>query len=202
MRKTITAVLVTATTAASAIGLASASTATMQSPSSQDTSSVARGDLTSTQRRAALLGCGTLRRQSYTRAYQRNVYRREEVSWSARRRIARLQRCTFSVKARLNLQRHEKRQLEARRARQEAARIAAMIPDHLRRIAQCESGGNPRAVSPSGQYRGKYQFDYATWASVGGSGDPAAASEAEQDKRALILYSRRGSQPWPVCQHR
>ena len=29
----------------------------------------------------------------------------------------------------------------------------------LDRIAQCESGGDPRAVSASGQYRGKYQFD-------------------------------------------
>lgn len=69
----------------------------------------------------------------------------------------------------------------------------------LSRIAQCESGGNPSAVSPSGQYRGKYQFDYGTWASVGGHGDPAAASEAEQDQRAAILYSQSGPSPWPVC---
>lgn len=69
----------------------------------------------------------------------------------------------------------------------------------LSAIAQCESGGNPGAVSPGGTYRGKYQFDYGTWASVGGSGDPAAASEAEQDRRAAILYSQRGSAPWPVC---
>lgn len=66
-------------------------------------------------------------------------------------------------------------------------------------IAACESGGNPGAVSPGGRYRGKYQFDYGTWASVGGSGDPAAASEAEQDKRAAMLYARAGSAPWPVC---
>jgi len=72
----------------------------------------------------------------------------------------------------------------------------------LSRIAACESGGNPRAVSQGGTYRGKYQFDYQTWASVGGSGDPAAASEAEQDRRAAILYSRRGAQPWPVCGRR
>lgn len=69
----------------------------------------------------------------------------------------------------------------------------------LSRIAQCESGGNPRAIDPSGAYRGKYQFDYGTWAGVGGHGDPAAASEAEQDMRAAILYSRRGPAPWPVC---
>jgi hypothetical protein len=65
----------------------------------------------------------------------------------------------------------------------------------LARIAQCESGGNPRAVNPNGHY-GKYQFDLQTWQSVGGSGNPVNASEAEQDKRAAILYSQRGGQPW------
>ncbi len=66
-------------------------------------------------------------------------------------------------------------------------------------IAACESGGDPTAVDSSGTYRGKYQFDLQTWASVGGSGDPAAAPEAEQDYRAALLMSRAGSSPWPVC---
>ena len=66
-------------------------------------------------------------------------------------------------------------------------------------IAACESGGDPAAVDSSGTYRGKYQFDLGTWASVGGSGDPAAAPEAEQDYRAALLMSRAGSSPWPVC---
>ena len=70
---------------------------------------------------------------------------------------------------------------------------------HLARIAQCESGGNPSIVSSSGQYRGKYQFDQQTWEAVGGSGDPAAAPEAEQDRRAAMLYAQRGWHPWPVC---
>jgi hypothetical protein len=69
----------------------------------------------------------------------------------------------------------------------------------LEAIASCESGGDPTAVSPDGTYRGKYQFDYGTWASVGGTGDPAAAPEAEQDMRAAELYARSGSTPWPVC---
>jgi peptidoglycan hydrolase-like protein with peptidoglycan-binding domain len=69
----------------------------------------------------------------------------------------------------------------------------------LARIAQCESSGNPAAVSPSGQYRGKYQFSRQTWAEYGGSGDPAAAPEAEQDRIAAALYAARGTQPWPVC---
>ena len=69
----------------------------------------------------------------------------------------------------------------------------------LSAIASCESGGDPTAVSADGAYRGKYQFDYGTWASVGGSGDPAAAPEAEQDYRAALLYSSSGSSPWPIC---
>lgn len=69
----------------------------------------------------------------------------------------------------------------------------------LESIAACESGGDPGAVSSDGTYRGKYQFDTGTWASVGGSGDPAAAPEAEQDYRAALLYSRAGASPWPVC---
>ena len=69
----------------------------------------------------------------------------------------------------------------------------------LEAIAACESGGDPTAVSADGTYRGKYQVDYGTWASVGGSGDPAAAPEAEQDMRAQMLYERSGSSPWPVC---
>jgi len=69
----------------------------------------------------------------------------------------------------------------------------------LEAIAACESGGDPTAVSSDGTYRGKYQFDYGTWESMGGSGDPAAAPEAEQDYRAALLYAASGSSPWPVC---
>jgi hypothetical protein len=69
----------------------------------------------------------------------------------------------------------------------------------LAAIAACESGGNPRAIGGGGAFRGKYQFDYQTWASVGGSGDPAAASEQEQDRRAAMLLARSGTHPWPVC---
>lgn len=79
---------------------------------------------------------------------------------------------------------------------------AGDVAAHLARIAQCESGGNPRAVSSSGLYRGKYQFSVGTWQSVGGVGDPAAAPEAEQDRRAAILYARSGPAPWPVCGYR
>jgi resuscitation-promoting factor RpfB len=66
-------------------------------------------------------------------------------------------------------------------------------------LAQCESGGNPNAVSPNGLYFGLYQFSVSTWQSVGGSGNPTDASSAEQTRRAQILYDRAGSSPWPVC---
>jgi len=79
------------------------------------------------------------------------------------------------------------------------ARPAFTVPPHLQAIAQCESGGDPRAIGGGGAYRGKYQFSYATWAGVGGSGDPAAAPEAEQDRRAAMLYDRSGAGQWPVC---
>jgi len=69
----------------------------------------------------------------------------------------------------------------------------------LESIASCESGGSPTIVSSDGTYRGKYQFSFSTWASVGGSGDPAAAPESEQDYRAALLYSQSGSSPWPIC---
>lgn len=70
---------------------------------------------------------------------------------------------------------------------------------NLAAIRACESSGDYGAVSASGQYRGAYQFDIPTWQSVGGSGDPAAASPAEQDARAGQLWSQRGSNPWPNC---
>ena len=66
------------------------------------------------------------------------------------------------------------------------------------KVAQCESGGNPRAVNPAGYY-GLFQFDLQTWRSVGGSGNPVNASAAEQLSRAKRLYAQRGASPWPVC---
>jgi hypothetical protein len=69
----------------------------------------------------------------------------------------------------------------------------------LEAIAACESGGDPTAVSADRSYHGLYQFDYGTWASVGGSGDPAAASPKEQTYRAALLYARSGSSAWPIC---
>jgi len=86
-----------------------------------------------------------------------------------------------------------------KKAKQKAKASAIKLPAILKRIAECESGSNPRAVSSNGLYRGKYQFHRSTWRSMGGSGDPARASEREQDRRALRLYRQQGTAPWPVC---
>jgi hypothetical protein len=104
---------------------------------------------------------------------------------------------------------HVKRIRAARRAhraklRREREEAFATLPGGvsmatLESIASCESGGDPAIVSSDGSYRGKYQFSFETWASVGGSGDPAAAPEDEQDYRAALLYAQSGSSPWPVC---
>jgi Transglycosylase-like domain len=91
------------------------------------------------------------------------------------------------------------RRAAARERREELYANLPVSIETLEAIASCESGGDPTAVSSDGSYRGKYQFDYGTWESVGGTGDPAAAPEFEQDYRAALLYSQSGSSPWPVC---
>ncbi len=84
-----------------------------------------------------------------------------------------------------------------------AASTAVVSADGLNwaALARCESGGRPDAVSASGTYRGLYQFSRATWAGVGGTGDPAAASVAEQTMRAQMLYARSGAGQWGCGSH-
>jgi Transglycosylase-like domain len=98
---------------------------------------------------------------------------------------------------------HARKRREAREAREEQERFenlpGGVTMATLESIAACESGGNPEAVSADGTYRGLYQFDQGTWESVGGHGDPAQASAAEQSYRAALLYSESGSSPWPIC---
>ncbi|HEY2717271.1 MAG TPA: transglycosylase family protein [Solirubrobacterales bacterium] len=120
------------------------------------------------------------------------------------RPVARFQHVVHTVARQIRVEEHERE----RRAEEAAARrqreLFAALPggvtiETLEAIAACESGGDPTAVSSDGTYRGLYQFDQGTWESVGGDGDPAAASAAEQSYRAALLYTRSGSSPWPVC---
>lgn len=66
-------------------------------------------------------------------------------------------------------------------------------------LAQCESGGNPRAVSSNGKYYGLFQFSLPTWQAMGGSGLPSDASPEEQLQRAQALQARSGWGQWPAC---
>ena len=147
-------------------------------------------------------------------ADHKNETRKNIVAWhraEARREARREARAERKAKARKRAKKRAK--LARQRAAQGQVAAAAApapqqsaggggggaAPAHLESIAACESGGNPGAVGGGGAYRGKYQFDQQTWASVGGSGDPAAAPEAEQDARAAELYARTGGAAWPNC---
>lgn len=68
----------------------------------------------------------------------------------------------------------------------------------LAKIAACESGGDPTTNTGNGFY-GKFQFTLSSWRAAGGTGNPAAASEAEQDARAARLMQIQGPGAWPVC---
>lgn len=68
-------------------------------------------------------------------------------------------------------------------------------------LAQCESGGNPRAVGGGGLFFGLYQFSLGAWHGVGGAGNPIDAPSAEQTYRAERLYLRSGAGAWPYCGH-
>lgn len=70
-----------------------------------------------------------------------------------------------------------------------------------RRVAQCESGGNPNAIGGGGAYRGAFQFMRSTWRTSPRSpgGDPIDYSYKTQAFVAVRLKTRSGSSPWPSC---
>lgn len=68
----------------------------------------------------------------------------------------------------------------------------------LASIRACESGGNYSTDTGNGYY-GAYQFSWGTWQSVGGSGNPAHASPAEQDMRAQMMLDQGRRGEWPNC---
>lgn len=67
------------------------------------------------------------------------------------------------------------------------------------RVADCESGLNPRATSRDGQNLGLWQFRLDTWRNYGGTGDPRDHSPEQQTAVALRLFQARGWAPWPGC---
>jgi hypothetical protein len=107
-------------------------------------------------------------------------------------------RHALSLMSNRELRRQHKLLIREKRDLKVAA-AAPAVSGTLQAIAACESGGDPHAIGGGGAFRGKYQFTYATWAAMGGSGDPAAAPEAEQDRLAAKLYATAGAGQWPVC---
>lgn len=71
-------------------------------------------------------------------------------------------------------------------------------------VAHCESTDNPRAVNPSGKYRGKWQVDADFWKTYGGlrfARRAELATEAQQDYVAYHGWLKRGWEPWE-CSNR
>ena len=73
-------------------------------------------------------------------------------------------------------------------------------------LRYCEASGNYGAISPTGNYRGAYQFGQVTWDWIAGiyhqrlvGLDPAQVAPADQDVMAQSLYDLRGRGQWPVC---
>lgn len=145
-------------------------------------------------------------------ATPKGAYERANRGWDeetlkknerAIRRVRLQRKCAPSKNARAHVRRViAEARAEFKAAKREQNAYGDIDPPgeaYLAGLRACESGGDYQAVDPSGTYRGAYQFDFGTWASVGGSGDPAAASPDEQDYRAALLWRARGSQPWPIC---
>ena len=98
---------------------------------------------------------------------------------------------------------------KAQRVAVKYRRIYARFKPRARRwarlISKCESGHNPKALSPDGEYRGAFQFSLETWQSAPRSpgGDPIDYTWKTQAVVAIALRNkaRRAGwdSPWRVC---
>ncbi len=70
-----------------------------------------------------------------------------------------------------------------------------------RSTAECESGGDPKAIGGGGAYRGAFQFMKSTWKSSPKSpgGDPIKFNYKTQAVVAVALKNKDGAGHWPVC---
>ncbi len=79
--------------------------------------------------------------------------------------------------------------------------VSAKNKRWARRTAECESGGNPKAIGYKGLYRGAFQFMRSTWRTSPKSpgGDPIRYTYKTQAYVAVRLKMRDGAGHWPVC---
>jgi hypothetical protein len=91
-----------------------------------------------------------------------------------------------------------RREIARARAPRQSTAGGGYAGGRLAAIRACESGGDYSTNTGNGFY-GAYQFTQASWEAVGGTGNPAAAGPAEQDRRAAMLMARSGAGNWPVC---
>lgn len=69
-------------------------------------------------------------------------------------------------------------------------------------LAECETGGDPRAVNPARTNYGMYHISLQMWRAVGGRKTPVDWPADEQTYRAQLLYQRvegRWQRQWPTC---
>lgn len=67
-------------------------------------------------------------------------------------------------------------------------------------VKERESGGDYRAVSPSGAYRGAWQFGAETWGGFGGYELADQAPPSVQDERAREVWAGgAGCSNWSAC---
>ncbi len=86
----------------------------------------------------------------------------------------------------------------------EAEKVYGTSAGLLKKIAKCESGFNPAAVSPSGAYHGLFQYVASTWVAqrnrMGKNPDPNLRHDArEAILTAAFQISKQGTGAWPVC---
>ena len=148
--------------------------------------------------RAPLAGAATVRTDMREHEHDRllRTHRRLAGKRVPEARIWSNQRLRREI-ARLRAERRE-RAAAARAGTTSTATGGGGAGGQLAAIRQCESGGNYATDTGNGFY-GAYQFTQQSWQAVGGTGNPAQASPAEQDRRAAMLMARSGAGNWPVC---
>lgn len=86
-----------------------------------------------------------------------------------------------------------------------AAMPSIRLPRVMLRIRGCESGSGPnspghyhgpRAENPSSSASGAWQIIDGTWNGYGGYRHASHAPRHVQDRKAMLLYADRGTQPW------